>query len=224
MISPPAPVVHVIDDDNSFRVALGRLLEASGFRFAGYRSGGEFLARLPVHEPGCVLLDLDMPDLNGLELQERLASEAPLLPIVFLTGHGDIEKTVRAMKAGAEDFLEKTAPTATLVDAIGRAMARGQARLLDYQKSVELRTLVASLTPREAAVFDLVVRGKRNKEAAHALGTSERTIKAHRHNIMEKLKVGSLAEAVAIAERLALQDRLEPLKSEPKGSNFPKGQ
>ncbi|MET0941308.1 MAG: response regulator transcription factor [Mesorhizobium sp.] len=201
------PTVHVIDDDSSFRTSLGRLLEASGYRFIGYESGTEFLTRLSVAEPGCILLDLQMPGLSGLDLQDRLAEAAPLLPIVFLTGHGDIEKTVRAMKAGAEDFLEKTAPSASLLEVIDRAISRYWSRLSDHSRTAELRELVASLTPRERVVFDLAVRGKRNKEIAFALGTSERTIKAHRHSIMEKLRVGSLAEAVSIAERLGLLDR-----------------
>jgi FixJ family two-component response regulator len=201
-----APIIHIVDDDKSFRTAVGRLVEASGFRFACYESGAEFLAHLPTHEPGCILLDLQMPGLSGLELQGRVAEAAPLLPIIFLTGHGDIEATVRAMKAGAEDFLEKSASSEALLGAIERAMLRYQTRLSEHDRTVALQTLLSSLTPRESVVFGLIVRGKRNKEVAYALGTSERTVKAHRRRVMEKLGAHSLAEVVSIAERLGLLD------------------
>ncbi|GLS32528.1 two component transcriptional regulator, LuxR family [Mesorhizobium albiziae] len=207
---PVSPIVHIVDDDKSFRTATARLVEASGFRSICYESGDDFLARLPVHEPGCVLLDLQMPGLSGLELQDRLAEAAPQLPIVFLTGHGDIEITVRAMKAGAEDFLEKTASREALLGAIERAMLRYRARLSDHDRTAALHSRVASLTPRELDVFGLIVRGRRNKEVAYALGTSERTVKAHRRSIMEKLGVNSLAEVVSIAERTHLLDGANP--------------
>lgn len=200
----PVPIIHVVDDDNSYRTAVGRLIEASGFRFAGYESGSDFLARLPAQGPGCVLLDLQMPGLSGLELQGRLAETAPLLPIVFLTGHGDIASTVLAMKAGAEDFLEKSAPPGALLAAINRGIALYRTRLSDQERTAELRNRVASLTPRESVVFGLIVRGKRNKQVAFELGTSERTVKAHRRSVMEKLEARSLAEVVSIAERLGL--------------------
>lgn len=198
------PTVHVIDDDEAFRRSLARLLEASGYRVRAFGSGAEFLAGPAAVGPGCILLDLQFPGSSGLELQAALARAAPLLPVVFLTGHGDIGKTVLAIKGGAEDFLEKTAPTATLLAAISRAVEGYHDRLRSQARTAELTALVDSLTARERTVFDLVVRGKRNKEVAFALGTSERTVKAHRKSIMEKLKVHSLAEAVSIAERLRL--------------------
>ncbi len=170
------------------------------------KSGDDILARLPSTESGCILLDLQMPGLSGSELQNRLAAAAPLLPIVFLTGHGDISATVRAIKAGAEDFLEKTASSKFLLEAIERALVQFDKRRLERDRLEALQTLVASLTSRESEVFNLIVRGKLNKQIAFALGTSERTIKAHRHSIMEKLGVHSLAEAVSIAERLGLLD------------------
>jgi FixJ family two-component response regulator len=203
-VSAPVPVVYIVDDDNSFRTSVGRLVEASGWRSAGYASGAEFLARLPVAAPGCVVLDLEMPGLNGLELQARLAGQAPALPIVFLTGQGNIEASVRAIKAGADDFLEKSAPTTALLAAIQSAIARGQARAVEHERTVALQAMVASLTKRESVVFGLVVRGNRNKQIAYELGTSERTVKAHRRSIMEKLNARSLAEVVSIAERLGL--------------------
>ncbi|CAH2402054.1 response regulator transcription factor [Mesorhizobium ventifaucium] len=198
------PVIHIVDDDASFRTALGRLVEASGFRVASYGSGEEILSRLPTAEPGCILLDLQMPGLSGADLQDRLSQAAPLLPTVFLTGHGDIATTVRAIKAGAEDFLEKPVSAKDLLEAINRALLQNEKRCAEHHRIDKLHALAAGLTPREFQVFDLVVRGKRNKQVAFELGTSERTVKAHRHAIMEKLEVNSLAEMVSIAERLGL--------------------
>lgn len=198
------PVIHIVDDDKSFRTAVARLLETSGFCVASYESAEEILAHLPISEPGCILLDLQMPGLSGLELQSRLAEMAPILPVVFLTGHGDVGSTVRAMKGGAADFLEKTASSKELLEAVKQALLRCEARRLEQDRLHALRTLVASLTAREAQVFSLIVHGKRNKQIAHDLSTSERTVKAHRHNVMEKLGVQSLAEAVSIAERLGI--------------------
>lgn len=200
------PVVHIVDDDQSFRTALGRLLSVSGFRVALYESGDQFLAQFPDCEYGCVLLDLGLPGLSGLELQDRLAEKAPLLPIVFLTGQGDIRTSVRAMKAGAEDFLEKPAPKEALLEAVERALHRCETRRLEQDRIDGLRARLVNLTPREREVFGLIVRGKLNKQIAYALGTSERTVKAHRHNVMEKLGARSLAETVSIAERLGLVD------------------
>jgi FixJ family two-component response regulator len=156
--------------------------------------------------PSCILLDVQIPGLSGPELQSRLLELGSTVPIVFLTGHADTATTVRAIKAGAEDFLTKPVSSEQLIDAIERALshqeaARGQRGRLD-----SLRALVASLTPRERQVFDLIVRGKINKKIAHELGTTERTIKAHRHQVMEKMRVQSLAELVSIAERLGMLD------------------
>jgi FixJ family two-component response regulator len=196
------PVIHIVDDDKSFRTAVGRLIEASGFRVVLYESGDQILAHLPDVEPGCILLDLQLPGLSGLELQRRLGDNAPLLPIIYLTGQGDIKASVMAMKAGAEDFLEKPAAGKTLFEAIDRALLQYEKRRMEHDRVHMLEALVASLTPREAQVFDLIVRGKLNKQIAYALGTSERTVKAHRHCVMEKLGARSLAEAVSIAERM----------------------
>jgi FixJ family two-component response regulator len=152
------------------------------------------------------LLDLDMPGLSGLALQERLVDQAPLLPIVFLTGHGDIRASVQEMKAGADDFLEKPATSEALLDAIGRALHRAESRRDEFDRAQAERSRLESLTPREFEVLRLIVRGKLNKQIAHVLGTSERTVKAHRHNLMEKIGARSLAETVSIAERLGLGD------------------
>jgi FixJ family two-component response regulator len=155
-------------------------------------------------KPGCILLDVRMPDLSGPELQARLVELANPLPIVFLTGHGDIPMSVQAIKTGAEDFLSKPVPKKTLLETVERALARYDAGREQRERLNALRSLVAPFTPREREVFALMVRGKLNKQIAFELGTSERAIKAHRHNVMQKLKVHSLAEAVSIAERLGL--------------------
>lgn len=205
-MSSAAPIVHIVDDDRSFRTSVERLVQLSGYRPVGYESGADLLARLPATEPGCILLDLNMPGLDGLELQGRLAELAALLPVVFVTGYGNIATTVRAMKAGAEDYIEKSASSSDLMAAIERALLRYQNGAAERERTAALRTRVASLTKRESIVFDLIVRGKRNKQVAYELGTTERTVKAHRRNVMEKLDARSLAEAVSIAERLGLLD------------------
>ena len=199
-----APILHVVDDDVSFRTAIGRLLRASGYEVVLYQSGDEFLENPRRIEPGCILLDIRMPGLSGLELQDRLRKMDSILPIVFLTGHGDIPTSVRAIKAGAEDLLSKPVEKKVLIEAIRRALARYCERRAEHDRLDALRSLVVALTPRETEVFGLMVRGKLNKQIAHELGTSERTIKAHRHSIMQKLQVQSVAEAVSIAERLGI--------------------
>jgi FixJ family two-component response regulator len=199
------PTVHIVDDDKPFRAAVGRMLETSGFTVIGYGSGQEVLDQLP-HGPGCILLDLNMPGLSGLELQDRLSQVAPLLPIVFLTGAGSVSTSVQAMKAGAQDFLEKPASREALLNAVRRALSRGDNLRLEKERLDTLRALFDDFTQREMQVFKQVVRGRLNKQIAFDLNTSERTIKAHRHNIMEKLRVRSLAEAVSIAEKLGFLD------------------
>ena len=198
------PVIHVVDDDAPFRTAVARLLRAAGYQVALYKSGDHLLASPPGSGPGCILLDMRMSGLSGLELQDRLAKLNSILPIVFLTGHGSIPMSVQAIKAGAEDFLSKPVSKKTLLEAVERALDRYRERREQRDRLDDLRALVATLTPREHEVFALVVRGKLNKQIAYELGTSERTIKAHRHAAMEKLKVRSLAEAVAMADRLGL--------------------
>jgi len=196
------PLVHVVDDDDSFRVAVGRMLRMCSFDVALYQSANQLLEKPLRTDRGCILLDLQMSGLDGLELQRRLTRLGNVLPIIFLTGHGDIPTSVRAIKAGADDFLSKPVSTATLRESVERALERYDATYAQHERLNTLRALVATLTPREREVFDLVVRGKLNKQIAYELGTSVRTVKAHRHNLMEKLQVGSVAEAVSIAERL----------------------
>lgn len=199
-------VIHVVDDDSSFRNSVARLLRASGYQVALYESGEQFLGNDTGETPGCILLDLQLPGLDGLDLQSRLIAKDNILPIVFLTGHGDIPMSVRAIKAGADDVLSKPVARNDLLGAVERALSKYSQLRQRRDGLNSMRALVDSLTPREREVFVLVVRGKMNKQIAGDLGTSERTIKAHRHAVMEKLKVQSLAEAVAIAERLGMLD------------------
>lgn len=196
--------VHIVDDDKSTRTAVGRVLRAAGYQVSLYESADQLLENLPATDRGCVLLDVQMPGLNGPQLQEVLAKIGFGLPIVYLTGHGDIPTSVRAIKAGAEDFLSKPAPKKVLLEAIERALQRYDKT---HARDVRLRAFrkcYSALTPRERQVFGFVVRGRLNKQIAHELGTSERTIKAHRHNIMAKFKINSLAELVSIAEHLGV--------------------
>jgi FixJ family two-component response regulator len=158
---------------------------------------------------GCILLDVHIPGLSGPELQDRLAERGVTLPIIFLSGHGDIPTTVQVIKAGADDFLTKPVTKEKLLCAIERAIARHQAARSQRDRLNALRVLVASLTPRERQVFELVVRGKMNKQIGHELGATERTIKAHRHKVMQKIRAQSLAELVSIAERLGIQTERE---------------
>jgi RNA polymerase sigma factor (sigma-70 family) len=203
MIATP-PIIHVVDDDALFRTGVARLLKAAGYRVSLYESGHQLLANPPGMEAGCILLDMHMPELNGLELQDRLNEIASILPIVFLTGHGSVQTSVQAIKSGAEDVLTKPVPKEILFEAIERALERYRDQRDRRARSDALQALVADLTSREREVFSLIVRGKLNKQIAFDLGTSERTVKSHRHAVMEKLKVRSLAEAVSIAERLGM--------------------
>jgi FixJ family two-component response regulator len=199
--------IYVVDDDASFRTAIERRLKLAGYQVATYPSAQQLLDCLPdENEPGCILLDVQIPGMSGPDLQGRLHELGSVLPIVFLTGYTDTPTTVRAVKAGAEDFLTKPIGSEQLLGVIERALARHATERCERQKLAEMRALVADLTARERQVFGLVVRGKLNKQTAHDLGTTERTIKAHRHQVMEKLKVRSLAELVTVAERLGLLD------------------
>ena len=196
------PLIHVVDDDESLRTALLRLLGAAGFEARGYASTGDFLLHPPPDRPGCVLLDVRMPGPSGLDLQAALQRQGITLPVVFLTGHADVASSVRAMKAGAVDFLTKPVERDTLLDAIRRALERDALQRAARDEADRLRALFASLTPREREVFDRIVAGKLNKQIADELGIAERTVKVHRAQIMAKLGVGSAAELGRLAERL----------------------
>jgi len=198
------PIIHVVDDDASFRAALGELLSACGYRVALYESAEQLLKTLPGEDRGCILLDVQMAGLSGPQLQDQLAELGCRLPIVFVTGHGDIPITVRTIKAGAEDFLTKPVLKEKLLEAIGRALIRHEQMREQDTRIAALRSLFSRLTPREQEVFTQLVRGKPHKQIAYALGTSERTVKMHRHNVMQKFQVQSLAELAVAAERLGL--------------------
>jgi RNA polymerase sigma factor (sigma-70 family) len=198
-------LVHVVDDDVSFRTAIERLLKREGYDVAIYPSAQGLLDRLPnEREPGCILLDVRIPGLSGPQLQDRLSELGSNLPIVFLTGYADVQTTVRAIKAGAEDFLIKPVSSEDLLAAVERAFARQLTARSQREKLDAVRATIAMLTPREREVFELVVRGKTNKQVGNVLGTTERTIKAHRHRVMEKMQVQSLAELVSLAERTGI--------------------
>jgi FixJ family two-component response regulator len=197
--------VHVVDDDASFRTAVERRLKKAGYAVATYVSAQQLLDHLPDEDQsGCILLDVRIPDLSGPELQDRLGEAGSTLPIVFLTGYGDVPTSVRAIKAGAEDFLTKPVSSEQLLRAVEQAIAHHEVSRGVRRKLDAFRELLATLTPRERQVFERVVQGKINKQIAHQLGATERTIKAHRHRVMEKMKVQSLAELVSIAERLGI--------------------
>jgi FixJ family two-component response regulator len=202
--APPVPpgIVHVVDDDRAFRTAMGRLLAAAGHEPRLYGSASEYLAADDSQGPACVLLDLRMPGATGLELQHALASRPHTHPVIFLSGHGDIPSTVRAMQDGAMDFLTKPVATPTLLDAIRRALERDQERRRQAEHRDEVRARYDSLTPRERQVMSGVVAGRLNKQICWSLHAAERTIKTHRSRVMAKMKVRSVAELVRLAEEL----------------------
>jgi RNA polymerase sigma factor (sigma-70 family) len=198
-------MVHIVDDDASFRTAIERRLKQAGYEVATYPSAQHLLDRLPNEsELSCILLDMRIPGLSGPELQARLSELGSTLPIVFLTGYAEVPTTVRAIKAGAEDVLTKPVSSEELLGAIERALAHHQVTRNQRNRLDAVRAHIAKLTPREREVFELVIRGKTNKQVAAVLGATERTIKAHRHRVMEKMQVQSLAELVSVAERVGI--------------------
>ncbi len=201
-MSTPLPLIHVVDDDESLRTALLRLLGAAGFETRGYASTGDFLLQSPPDRPGCVLLDMRMPGPSGLDLQAALRRHGNPLPVIFLTGYADVAASVRAMKAGAVDFLTKPVERETLFEALQRALARDAAQRAARAEAERLRAAFAALTPRERAVFDGIVAGQINKQIADAMGIAERTVKLQRAQLMAKLGANSAAELGRLAERL----------------------
>jgi FixJ family two-component response regulator len=201
MTAPPAPTVFVVDDYAPVRSSISRLLRAAGFAVATFASAGEFLAQYDPHIPGCLVLDLAMPALNGLELQRVLAKTGSVLPIIFLTGEGDIPKSVQAMKQGASDFLTKPVNDEDLLAAVRAAIAKDRARRREQAELSEIHARLATLTPREREVLEYVVAGKLNKQIAGDLGTVEQTVKIHRAHVMQKMRVQSVAELVRLTER-----------------------
>jgi FixJ family two-component response regulator len=197
--------VHIVDDDASFRTAMERRLKHAGYEVATYASAQQLLDDLPSESVrSCLLLDVRIPGVSGPELQSRLSELGSTLPIIFLTGYLDIPVTVRAIKAGADDFLTKPISSDELLQAIARAIAHHEVTRGLKSKLDMGRAHIAALTPRERQVFDLVIRGNPNKQVARVLGCTERTIKAHRHRVMEKMQVQSLPELVSLAERIGV--------------------
>ena len=200
-----APItVHIVEDDPSMRASLARLVGDGGYQLALFTSAEDFLAVATPDLAGCVLLDLRLPGLSGLELQERLVERGCLLPVVFLTAHGELPAGVRAMKQGAVDFLEKPVAADILFDAIAAAVARDVVARRAREDAADLTTRVASLSQREREVWLRVVRGQLNKQIAYDLGIVERTVKLHRAAAMTKLGAASVADLVLAAERLGL--------------------
>lgn len=199
-------LVHIVDDDASFRQATRRLLTAHRYQTAEYQTADQFLEKVRATgiDVGCILLDVNLPGLSGPDLQQLLCELGSPFAIIFLTGHGDIPTTVRAIKSGAEDFLTKPAPAQALLAAIERAMARADTQRSQQQWLRKARTLLETLTPRERQVLNFIVRGKLNKQTAFALGIAERTIKAHRQRIIKKIGAHSVADLVSFAERMGL--------------------
>ena len=209
------PIVHVVDDDASFLTAISRLLRANGFSVKTYSSAHKFLAHRDADVPGCVLADLQMPEMDGLDLQSALAQTLNPLPILFLTGHGDIPSSVQAMRGGAEDFLEKRAPKEKLLDAVRRALARDSREREARARQRQLCARFDSLSERELEVLSHVVQGRLNKQIAGDLGIHERTVKLHRTAITTKLKVQSVAELTKLTEEAGIFE--EPVRTFPKG-------
>lgn len=197
-----APLVHVVDDDDSLRTAVVRLLTAAGLEVRAYASAGDFLLHPLPKGPGCILLDLRMPGPSGLELQRALRDRDGTLPVIFFTAHADVACSVEAMKAGAVDFLMKPVEPQVLLDAVHRALERNALLCAARADAQDLLGRFAQLSPRERDVFDLVVAGKLNKQIADELGIAERTVKAQRAQLMTKLGAESAAELGRLAERL----------------------
>ncbi len=205
MTAPPSPTVFVVDDYAPVRSAVSRLLRAAGFAVAAFASPAKFLAQYDPHTPGCLVLDLDMPAVHGLDLQRILATKGSVLPIIFLTGHGDIPKSVQAMKRGASDFLTKPVNDKDLLAAVRVAIERDALGRREQAKLSEICARLDTLTPREREVLEHVVAGKLNKRIAGDLGVTEATIKMHRARVMAKMKVQAVADLVRLAERCGIK-------------------
>ena len=208
--SQQKPIVFVVDDDISVRESLESLIEFSGWQPETFASAKEFLARPRTATPNCLVLDISLPDLNGLELQKLIASQRTEMPIIFITGHGDVPMTVQAMKGGAVEFLTKPFDDDVLLKAIRHAIRRSAAVLDDQAEIAVLSSGYESLTPREQDVLRLVVAGRLNKQIGVELGISEITVKAHRGKMMQKMKADSLADLVKTAVRLGLAPAKNP--------------
>lgn len=200
-MSPSNAIIFVVDDDTSLRNAVKRLIRSLGFTVETFDSAQAFLTHEPHDGPACLVLDIRMPGTSGIQLQERLAKAGVQMPIIFITGHGNIPMSVKAMKAGAVDFIEKPFEDQQLIDAIHVAIARSNQLRKQHAELNKLQQRVDSLTPREHEVFRLVASGMLNKQIAFDLGLSEKTVKIHRSRVMQKMKAASLADLVRMAEK-----------------------
>lgn len=203
-MTDPAPTVFIVDDDPSVLKSLGRLMRSVGLNAATFAEPQAFLDNHDPNAPGCLVLDVAMPHINGLELQQALAAKGSELPVIFITGHGDIPMSVRAIKQGAADFFTKPVNDSDLIEAIHNAITKDRIARQARTKLNELQQRLATLTPREREVISHVVSSKRNRQIATELGTAEQTIKLHRASLMKKLKAGSLADLLKLAERLGI--------------------
>ena len=204
-MSPAKPTVYVVDDDPSVRVAMERLLKSVGLTIKTCASAREFLDQASPEWSGCLIVDLRMPGMGGLDLQDQLSARQVSLPVIFLTGYGTVPASVRAMKAGAVDFLEKPVDDQTLLDAVHKALERDRRARGNQAGMQALEQRLAILTPREYEVFTFIISGRLNKQIAGELGTTEKTIKVHRARIMKKLQCASLAELVRLAEKAGIK-------------------
>jgi two-component system, LuxR family, response regulator FixJ len=196
IVKPKGPTIYVVDDDESMRQAIALLLRTVGYTPVVFARPGEFLAKYDHHLHGCLVLDIRMPEMSGLEVQQQLNRSGTILPVIFITGHGDIPMAVQAMKDGAFDFLTKPFRDQDLLDRINNALKQDAENRAAIEQHAELRSRLESLTPREREVLELIVEGKANKVVAIDLGLSERTVEIHRANVMEKMGAKSVAHLV----------------------------
>jgi len=200
-MSAPKPVVYIVEDNPSFRKSMERLIRVSGYEAVAFESANAFLKESSIKRPACLLLDVQLPDIDGLHLQQELSETGYKLPIIFMTGHGTIQMSVHAMKKGAIDFLPKPFETQDLLSAIVKAVKRDTQNVQEESLRNEMKVLIDSLTPREKEVLRWVITGKLNKQIAWELGTTEKTIKVHRSRVMQKTRCSSVAELVRFAEQ-----------------------
>lgn len=201
-MSTPKGIVYIVEDDASFRKSMERLIRTLGFEVDTFESAHSFLEKASIRHPGCLLLDVRLPDIDGLRLQQTLIEKGSKLPVIFMTGHGSIPMSVQAMKKGAIDFLPKPFKTEDLLSAITNAIKRNVQDVQEELQKRKINALIDTLTPREKEILRWIITGKLNKQIAYDLGITERTVKAHRSRIMQKTNVSSVAELVRLAEKV----------------------
>jgi FixJ family two-component response regulator len=207
MKSAAVPTVFIVDDDRGMRQSIQDLVESVGLRAESFATGGEFLKRKPTSEPSCLVLDVRLPQMSGLDFQRQLADTGIQIPIIFITAHGDVPMSVRALKSGAVEFLTKPFRDQDLLDAIQEALQRDRATQEQQAEIQDLQERYGTLTAREQQVMALVVSGMLNKQIASEIGASEATVKVHRGNVMHKMKAGSVVDLVRMADKLKLSPR-----------------